>query len=258
MTIAWGPVSQSAALDVRPEARPYRLALHTVRTLLMSMVVALFIVTFLTQAFQIPSGSMEKTLMTGDYLLVDKSLYAGGSALLPYSEVSRGDIIVFHYPVKPEIYFVKRVVAVAGDRVRIVNKVLYVNGRAEHADYAVHEDADLDLYRDDFPELRYAPGNVEPRWWQEMHRVTTRAGDLVVPAGSYFVLGDNRDDSQDSRYWGFVPRANIVGRPLVIYWSRGDGGAPAVPSAHGDTLTGLAYAMTHLHTRWDRMLRIVR
>src|SRR3954453_937265 len=113
------------------EARPYFFALRTLRALLLSVVVALFITTFLAQAFQIPSGSMEKTLMPGDYLLVDKALFAGedgnnSPALLPYRAVERGDIVVFHYPVKPETYFVKRVVAVPGDRVRIVNKRLYV------------------------------------------------------------------------------------------------------------------------------------
>ena len=243
--------------------RPYFFALQTLRALLLSVVIALFITTFIAQAFQIPSGSMEKTLMTGDYLLVDKALYAGemegqASALLPYRGVERGDIVVFHYPIKPETYFVKRVVGVPGDRVRIGAKRLYVNGRPENGDHAMHADRNLDFYRDDFPELRFAPGNVDPRWWREMRRMTSSAGELIVPAGSYFVLGDNRDDSQDSRYWGFVPRANIVGRPLVIYWSRGDAAGSSVTSARGDTLSSLAYAMTHLHTRWDRMLRIVR
>jgi signal peptidase I len=211
---------------------------------------------------------MEKTLMTGDYLLVEKPIFAtddGGQALprllprlLPQRPVERGDIVVFHYPLKPETYFVKRVVGVPGDRVRIVAKQLYVNGRAESGEYAMHADRNLDFYRDNFPELRFAPSNVDPRWWLEMRRMTSSAGELIVPAGSYFVLGDNRDDSQDSRYWGFVPRANIVGRPLLIYWSRSDAAASAVTSARGDTLSSLAYAMTHLHTRWDRVLRIVR
>lgn len=244
--------------NARADARPYFLALRTLQSLVLSIVVALFIVTFLFQAFQIPSGSMEQTLMVGDYLLVDKSVYAEDAAtLLPAREVERGDIVVFHYPLQPETYFVKRVVAVPGDRVRIVEKRLFINGGAETADYAIHRDRGHDGYRDNFPELRFAPGNVDARWWLDLHRLTSVSGELVVPAGSYFVLGDNRDDSQDSRYWGFVPRANIVGRPLLIYWSRGDA-ASAVTSARGDTLSSLAYAMTHLHTRWDRMLRTVR
>jgi len=248
------------------EARAYFFALQTLRALLLSIIIALFITTFIAQAFQIPSGSMEKTLMTGDYLLVDKALYAGeGEELagmlppvLPYRAVERGDIVVFHYPLKPETYFVKRVVGVPGDHVRMVNKKLFVNGRPETDEYAMHVDRAFDAYRDNFPELRFAPGNVDPHWWMEMRHRTSSAGELTVPAGSYFVLGDNRDDSQDSRYWGFVPRANIVGRPLLIYWSRADAIGSAVTSARGDTLSSLAYAMTHLHTRWDRMLRTVR
>jgi signal peptidase I len=246
---------------VRGNNHPYFLLLRFVQSLLLSAVVALFIVTFIFQAFQIPSGSMESTLMTGDYLLVDKSLYAAGdSALFPTRDVARGDIVVFHYPLEPQTYFVKRVVAVPGDRVRIINKRLYVNGRAELAAYAIHRDQWFDAYRDNFPELHFAPSNVDARWWSDLHHLTSPAGDLVVPAGSYFVLGDNRDDSQDSRYWGFVPRANIIGRPLLIYWSRSNAPVPGVgvASARGDTLSGLAYAMTHLHTRWDRMLRVVR
>jgi signal peptidase I len=244
---------------VGTDSRPYFLALRTVQSLALSIVVALFIVTFLFQAFQIPSGSMESTLLVGDYLLVDKSLYAGAPApLLPYREVARGDIVVFHYPLHPETYFVKRVVAVPGDRIRMVDKRLFVNGKPEAASYAAHVDPYIDAYRDNFPELRFAPGNVDGRWWLEMHHATSASGELVVPAGSYFVLGDNRDDSQDSRYWGFVPRANIVGRPLLIYWSRSDRSGSGLAAARGDTLSGLAYAMSHLHTRWDRMLRTVR
>jgi signal peptidase I len=166
--------------------------------------------------------------------------------------------VVFHYPLHPETYFVKRVVAVPGDRVRMIDKRLFVNGKPEAATYVAHVDPHFDAYRDNFPELRFAPGNVDARWWLEMHRTTSAAGELVVPAGSYFVLGDNRDDSQDSRYWGFVPRANIVGRPLLIYWSRSEVSGSGLVAARGDTLSGLAYAMSHLHTRWDRMLRTVR
>lgn len=235
----------------------------SVQSLVSSLVVALFIITFVMQAFQIPSASMERTLLVGDYLLVDKTVYGsgGGVPLLPYREVARGDIVVFHYPLKPETYFVKRVVAVPGDRVRMAGKQLYVNGRMEQAGYAWHHDTIHDAYRDDFPTLSYAPGNVDREWFYRLRREVGAEGELVVPAGQYFVLGDNRDNSQDSRYWGFVPRANIIGRPVLIYWSvRSERGAAGVPAARGDTLSGLAYAVTHLHqdARWERMLRIVR
>lgn len=245
----------------KPHAWDYVLA--TFQSLVVSLIVALFVVTFVVQAFQIPSASMERTLVVGDYLLVDKAHYAPAAALplLPYREVARGDIVVFHYPLKPEMYFVKRVVGVPGDRIRMVDKQLYVNGRPEAADYAVHRDRSRDSYRDDFPSLSYVPGNVDRAWFFGLRRQLGLTGQVVVPPGHYFVLGDNRDDSQDSRYWGFVPRANVIGRPLLIYWSvRAGRGPGALPAARGDTLSGLAYAVTHLHqdTRWERMLRIVR
>jgi signal peptidase I len=244
--------------------RPWDHAVATFQSLVLSLIIALFIVTFVVQAFQIPSASMERTLLVGDYLLVDKAQYGGASGalpLLPYREVERGDIVVFHYPLKPEMYFVKRVVAVPGDRVRMLDKQLFVNGKPEEAEYATHRDRSHDPYRDDFPALAYAPSNVDRAWFFGLRRDVGASAELVVPPGQYFVLGDNRDDSQDSRYWGFVPRANIVGRPLLIYWSvRSAPAGPAVTEARGDTLSGLAYAVTHLHqdTRWERMLRIVR
>ena len=251
------PVVQAAG-----RKRPSFSVMTSVRSLLSSVVVAVFVVTFVTQAFQIPSSSMEKTLLVGDYLLVNKARFGPSvGGLLPGRDVERGDIVVFHYPVNPDNYFVKRVVAVPGDRVRIIDKELIVNGRLQRDGFTQHIDPRYDGYRDNFPQLRFAPANVDPRWWVEMHRQTREDGELIVPAGHYFVLGDNRDDSQDSRYWGFVPRENIIGSPLMIYWSvRSHDPSSGVTSARGDTLSGLAYAVTHLHanTRWDRMLRIVR
>jgi signal peptidase I len=202
---------------------------------------------------------MEKTLLVGDYLLVDKARFGPSlGGLLPGRDVQRGDIVVFHYPVHPENYFVKRVVAVPGDRVRIVDKQLIVNGRLQPDGFTQHIDPRFDGYRDDFPQLRFAPANVDPHWWVEMHRQTRDDGDLVVPPGEYFVLGDNRDDSQDSRYWGFVPQENIIGRPLVIYWSVKDWDHNTESTFSG-RLQHLAYAVTHLFqiTRWNRTLRLV-
>jgi signal peptidase I len=254
-------MSHSSEAGARPAAHRWWPLARLLDSLLGSVVVALFFVTFIAQAFQIPSASMESTLKTGDYLLVDKAVYGAGAGLLPYREVTRGDVIVFRYPPKPQLYFVKRVVAVPGDRVRMVNKGLYVNGRPAGDPYAVHSDRRYDFYRDDFPELRWIPASVDARWRRQLSDSIDDAGELVVPPGSYFVLGDNRDNSQDSRYWGFVPRANVVGRPLIIYWSlRSDDPASALTAARGDTLSSLAYTVTHLnrYTRWDRMLRIVR
>lgn len=253
--------------DVRPAAhfqeRLSFFGLRALQSFCFTVVVALFFITFVVQAFQIPSRSMENTLLVGDYLLVDKAIYGMPSALgalLPHHEPARGDVVVFHYPVRPEMYFVKRVAAVPGDRVRIAGKRLYVNGLPAPDPAAIHLDAGYDPYRDNFPQPSYA-APVDPAWWREMRRLTNARGELVVPAGHYFVLGDNRDDSQDSRYWGLVPRENMVGRPVVIYWSlRTDHPGPAVTAARGDTLSGLAYAVKHFreYTRWDRTLRVVR
>jgi signal peptidase I len=235
----------------------------TVQSVSGTVVIAVFVVTFLVQAFTIPSGSMEKTLLIGDYLLVDKFCYGGGSGwnrLLPYRNIRRGDIIVFHYPLNPAQDFVKRVVALPGDRVRLIDKHVYVNGAPLREPYVQHISELRNYYRDDFPQTDSPDYGVDAKWWKEMRKLVEDR-QLIVPEGQYFVLGDNRDDSQDSRYWGFVPRENIIGQPLLIYWSSGSlnsdlTGSPTV----GDRLYHLAYAVTHLFqiTRWERTFRLVR
>jgi signal peptidase I len=237
--------------------------LASLQSLLATVVIAVFVITFILQAFQIPSESMENTLLIGDYLLVDK-LHYGGSGLsnsfLPYREVKRRDIVVFHYPVRPSQHFVKRVIGIPGDHVRLVNKQVWVNGLAAQEEYVRYSSRIRDLYRDDFPQVdRIAPGE-DSRWFSRMKDLVHR-GELVVPPGEYFVMGDNRDQSSDSRYWGLVPRQNIIGRPLLIYWSIRDdqGEMPVAPSA-GDKIFHFVYVVTHLFqkTRWDRTFRLVR
>jgi signal peptidase I len=226
------------------------------------VVIAVFVITFIVQAFQIPSESMETTLLIGDYLLVDKLCYGGGGtsdSLIPYRTIRRGDIIVFHYPVHPSQHFVKRVVGIPGDRIRLINKRVYVGGVPLNEPYVRYTKFEPDAFRDDFPRTDLTPMGLDGTWWLQMRKLVEN-GQLIVPEGHYFVLGDNRDDSLDSRYWGFVPRANIIGRPLLIYWSIRDSGndMPASPSA-GDKLYHLAYAVTHVFqiTRWDRTFRLV-
>jgi signal peptidase I len=227
-----------------------------------TVVIAVFVITFIVQAFQIPSESMEDTLLIGDYLLVDKVHYASGGQwghLLPYSPIRRGEIIVFRYPVHPSQHFVKRVIAVPGDRVRLINKRVWVNGKPVVENYVVYRSPVRDYYRDDFPDLNYVSANVEARWWLQL-RTLVQGKELVVPPDQYFVLGDNRDESLDSRYWGFVPRGNIIGRPLLIYWSFRTPEPYSGPHDEDGKLTRLAYMLTHfLHeTRWDRAFRVVR
>lgn len=236
--------------------------LGVVQFLITVFVIAIFVITFVVQAFQIPSESMENTLLIGDYLLVDKLRFGGDDFwkhVMPYQPVRRGDIIVFHYPVHPGEHFVKRVVGVPGDRLRLINRELYVNGVPQREPYARYSATMHDAFRDDFPRLNIVVPGLEGTWWEQMKKLV-EDGQLIVPEDHYFVLGDNRDESLDSRYWGFVPRENIVGRPLVIYWSvkSGDQDAPGETGA-GEKLLHFGYALTHLFqiTRWDRTFRVV-
>jgi signal peptidase I len=234
----------------------------SVESLLTTVVIAIFIITFIVQAFQIPSESMENTLLIGDYLLVDKLRYGADGFwghVLPYRPVRRADIIVFHYPINPSEHFVKRVVGVPGDRIRLVNRELYVNGVPQHELYVRYSAAMHDTFRDEFPRLNIIVPELEGDWWEQMKKLV-EDGQLIVPEGQYFVLGDNRDESQDSRYWGFVPKENIVGRPLVIYWSvRSDDQNIRGENTAGEKVFHFIYALAHIFqiTRWDRTFRIV-
>ena len=189
-------------------------------SLLRTVVVALFLLTFVLQPFLIPSESMEHTLLVGDFLLVNMQEYApaGGLSrrLLPYRQIARGDIVVFHHP--QPAYLVKRVVGIPGDRLHIEDGRVTVDGHPLDEPYAAFEPAAPNFFRDNFPAKVYTDPQVDPDWWKQMQSLT-HDGDLVVPAGEYFVLGDNRNHSKDSRFWGFVPRQAIVARPLVIYFS---------------------------------------
>jgi signal peptidase I len=196
--------------------------LTTLKSILEIIVFAIFIVTFIVQPFRIPSGSMEPTLRVGDFLLVDKQSFGPGGELdrllLPPTRVERGDLVVFHYPVEPRLHLVKRVVGVPGDRIRMRGGRLLVNDRLIKEPYAFYSPSRPNGFRDDFPSLLEADPNVDLRWWIRL-RSSVVDRDVIVPADSYFVLGDNRNDSEDSRYWGFVPRSAIVGRPLLVYFT---------------------------------------
>ncbi len=236
--------------------------LVSLQSLLATVVIAIFVITFIVQAFQIPSESMENTLLIGDYLLVDKLRYGGGKMgdlLIPYQKIRRGDIVVFHYPINPAQHFVKRVIGVPGDHVRLRNRQVWVNGLPLKEPYVRYSSTLRDVYRDDFPQVDYIVQGEEGRWLEEMKK-DVQHGELVVPPGRYFVMGDNRDESLDSRYWGFVPRRNIIGSPLLIYWSiNNNENDYAGAGTAGDRLMHFFYALTHLFkiTRWDRTFRLV-
>jgi signal peptidase I len=235
--------------------------LDTFRSLLSIIVIALFVLTFVVQPFRIPSESMERTLLVGDFLLVNKVVYGPPGVwhwLLPYEQLKRDDVIVFHFPLDASDHVVKRVVGVPGDHIRLQNGVVCINGQKQNEPFAVFEGAYQDNFRDQFPAKLYTDPGVDTHWWIQM-RHDVQNGELVVPPGLYFVLGDNRNHSRDSRYWGFVPRANVVGLPFFIYFSLHE------PSATDDnTLPDdrLGHEKSPLDTvmdfaRWSRMFRVI-
>lgn len=193
---------------------------NTIAEWAVTILLLLFGTTVLVQAFVIPTGSMEGTLKVGDHLLVDKLAYAPPGPVsqyfLPYSHVNRGDIIVFRWPTDIKMTFVKRVIGIPGDRIRIENQQVYRNGKPIAEPYKNHTKGDFDSYRDTFPS---EPNTTLDDGAKVMLRDHVLGDEVVVPENMYFALGDNRDNSSDSRYWGFVPRENIIGKPLIVYWS---------------------------------------
>jgi signal peptidase I len=231
-----------------------------INTLIAILVIVLFAVTFVVQASKVPTESMANTLMVGDYLLADKLHFGNGGLgrwLLPYRDIRSGDVVVFHFPLDTSEYLVKRVVGVPGDRVRMVDGTVYVNNMPLKEDYAMHKLTTHGGYRDNFP-AGLSAAAVDARWRSQLLRHITD-GNLVVPEGKYFVMGDNRDVSLDSRYWGFVPRENIVGRALMVYLSVGDGPA-SLDRGADDKLLSSGNMFSHLFQtmRWKRMFLLIR
>jgi signal peptidase I len=231
-------------------------------SLFQTIVVALFLLTFVLQPYLIPSESMEHTLLVGDFLLVNRQVYAPAgrltSWLLPYRNVERGDIVVFHHP-QPHPFLVKRVVGLPGDRLRIDNGRVSINGLVLDEPYAAFEPVPRNPFRDNFPGRIYTDPQVDPTWWRQMQSLTSN-GELTVPEGQYFVLGDNRNHSEDSRFWGFVPRSQIVARPLVIYFSLSRPSSTDVEQASDDKLghdRELSARLTGF-ARWKRIFHVVR
>jgi signal peptidase I len=226
------------------------------------LVTGLFIITFALQAFTIPSSSMENTLLIGDHLFVDRTILAPKTSwigkLIPYREPQHGDIFVFISPAQPGLYLVKRVMGVPGDRIHLQDGVVYRNGQRLEEPYVIRQGT-YNGYRDNFPTVPVDDfGNVTPEW-----RLTLPShienGDLVVPPGSLFAMGDNRDVSLDSRYWGLVPRENVIGRPMFIYWSFVTPRDEYERQTLGDRIAWMFNIVIHFfdQTRWSRMLHVV-
>jgi signal peptidase I len=223
------------------------------------IITALFVIAFVVQPFRIPSESMERTLLVGDFLLVDKVAFAPAGHwgwFLPYRKVARHDIVVFHFPLDSEEHVVKRVIGGPGDEVALQRGVAVVNNAPQPEPYAAFEPADGDAYRDQFPRYTTDDPSVDPHWRQQMREFVDNA-HLRVPAGTYFVLGDNRNHSRDSRYWGFVPRENIEGTPLLIYFSVREPSATDTAPLPGGRLGNSVEDRLIDFARWDRILRVV-
>jgi signal peptidase I len=214
------------------EPQPYvkSTAREYFESICVAVILALFVRTFVVQAFKIPTGSMEKNLLIGDHLLVNKfvfasTLSAAERTILPIDEMSRGDIVVFKYPEEPDRDFIKRVIGMPGDTIELKQKRVYVNG-----------------VRLDEPYVQY----LSPPEESSAQDVDVRVqyGPVTVPAGHYFMMGDNRDNSQDSRYWGFLPRSYVKGKALFVYWSFADG------DGYGNS-GGVSRFLTTI--RWSRL-----
>ena len=247
------------------EEKPRETTVEFLASLAAVLVTGLFIITFIVQAFEIPSSSMEKTLLIGDHVFVNRIGFSPKTSwigpILPYRQIRRGDIFVFLSPVQPGLYVVKRVMGIPGDRIHLRDGVVYRNGEKLDEPYVIHNPNDpYNPYRDTFPAVPPSDFNgVNPDWALTLPQ-HIQGGDIVVPENSYFGMGDNRDVSLDSRYWGFVPQENVVGRPMFIYWSFETPPDQYEQTQIGQRLEFVAHVVIHFfdQTRWRRTLRLVR
>jgi signal peptidase I len=259
-------VSAGDSLHCVPlDARQSKIAITDLwTTLLATVLIALFATTFVIQPYKIPSSSMEPTLLVGDHVLVNKFIFGGIGAwyekFLPYRAIHRGDLVVFKYPFEDHPDYVKRVIGLPGDRLRIIAGRVFVNAKLLYEPYAEHEGYNSDAGTDNFPPLD--PYSVQagllPDWANEIANYI-QDDELVVPPDRYFVMGDNRDDSEDSRYWGFVDRSAVMGRPILIYWSVNASEDDYEDRGIWGTMEGIAATLVHLpsRTRWHRLFREV-
>ena len=232
------------------------------------LVLGLFALTFIFQNFEIPSGSMEKTLLIGDHVLVDRMTLAPPTKWAPfvhYRNIKRGDIIVFYKPTVEanggHMFLVKRVVGIPGDRIHLRNGTVYLNGVPQvEPQAAKHGDDNYFPYRDDFPAIPPSEASDVTAEWAVDLPNHIQNGDLVVPPGHYFAMGDNRPISLDSRYWGFVPRQNIVGRPLFVYWSFITPEDQMDKTSIADRVSFMGHIVIHFfdQTRWSRTLHLIK
>jgi signal peptidase I len=253
-----------AKKDNTPEEKPRETPVEFLASLAAVLVTGLFIITFILQAFEIPSSSMEDTLLIGDHVFVNREQFAPKTSwmpILPYRDIKRGDIVVFLSPAEPGLYVVKRIIGIPGDRIHLIDGAVYRNGEKLNEPYVMHKGPiAYDPYRDNFPAVPPSETyNVSPEW-QLLMRTHIEGQDIVVPKDSYFGMGDNRDVSLDSRYWGFIPKENVIGRPMFIYWSFNTPADQYRRTDFSERIGFLAHVALHFfdETRWRRTFRIVQ
>jgi signal peptidase I len=237
-----------------PKPPPER---HWIADWAFNIVLLVWFTAVVAQPFVVPTGSMENTILIGDHLIVDKIPYSPPGAVtqyfLPYSDVKRGDVVVFRYPLNINLPYVKRVIGVPGDHIRFEENKLFLNGKRVEEPYIRLDGPNKDPYAANFPAS--APFHIYPRG-EQMLRDHVKDGELTVPAGFYLCMGDNRENSDDSRYWGLVPRENIIGKPLLIWWSFETTTEYASSYSVGqviDLVTGF-----FSRTRWSRTFMFIR
>lgn len=251
--------------EVIQDEKPKETPVEFLASLAGVLVTGLFIITFILQAFEIPSSSMEDTLLIGDHVFVNREQFAPAThwlgPLLPYRDIRRGDIVVFLSPETQGLFVVKRIMGIPGDHIHLRDGVVYRNGEKLNEPYVQHKVANYDPYRDNFPAV--PPSEMynvhNDKWMQELSS-HVEGEDLVIPPDSYFGMGDNRDVSYDSRYWGFIPRKNVIGRPMFVYWSFITPPDQYEMRSAGDRFGFLAHIIIHFfdETRWSRTLRIIK
>lgn len=254
-----------AKKESKPEEKPRETTVEFLASLAAVLVTGLFIITFIVQAFEIPSSSMEDTLLIGDHVFVNRVQFAPRTGwtrpVLPYRDIRRGDIVVFLSPAEPGLYVVKRIMGIPGDRIHLRHGVVYRNGEKLDEPYVIHKTRDTyNPYRDNFPAVPPSDFNNITPAWQLLLPQHIQGDDLVVPPESYFAMGDNRDVSLDSRFWGFIPRENVIGRPMFIYWSFETPPNQYLQREISDRFKFLAHVVIHFfdETRWRRTFRVVR
>jgi signal peptidase I len=246
-----------------PPKKPKETTSEFIASIAVVLVTGLFIITFTLQAFVIPSSSMENTLLIGDHVFVDRINLAPKSnwvgPLIPYRHPRHDDIFVFISPAEPGLYVVKRVVGVPGDRIKLQDGVVYRNGERLDPSYVVRNGT-YNGYRDNFPTVPPTDYDGVTSEWRDALPSHIQNGELVVPPNSIFAMGDNRDVSLDSRYWGFVPYENIIGRPMFIYWSFQQPRDEYTRTSFAERVQFLFTIVIHFfdQTRWSRMFHVVR